>query len=154
MKGTGMIQRFFLAVTILLFTAMNASMALAQMVSVKGAKVNMRSGPGKNHAILWELGRGYPLLIFGQEGNWLKVKDFEGDTGWIYKTLISDKPHLIVKKKRINLRSGPGTKYKIVGQANYGVVLATLGQPTKGWVKVKHDNGLSGWTKRDLLWGW
>jgi uncharacterized protein YgiM (DUF1202 family) len=23
-----------------------------------------------------------------------------------------------------------------------------------GWVKVRHEKGLTGWVKRDLPWGW
>lgn len=92
-----------------------------------------------------------------QKGNWIKVKDFENDSGWVYKDYVSSKPHMIVKvnkgkKKKINLRSGPGVKYKIVGKAYYGVVFETLEQK-KGWAKIKHESGLTGWIKRSLLWG-
>jgi uncharacterized protein YgiM (DUF1202 family) len=54
---------------------------------------------------------------------------------------------------KINIRSGPGAKYKIVGKAEYGVVFETLVRQ-KGWVKVRHETGLTGWVKRSLLWGW
>lgn len=145
-----MVKRFFLGIFIVLVCA---SFAHGEMVSIKGKKVNMRSGPGKKYSVLWELGSGFPLMIKETRGNWIKVSDFEGDTGWIYKKLASKKPHLIVKKKMVNIRSGPGEKYKIVGKANYGVVLRTL-KRGKGWVKVKHENGLTGWVQRSLVWGW
>ncbi len=145
-----MMYRFLLA---LIFTFVFSTAAYAEMVSVARGKVNMRSGPGKKYAILWELGLGFPLKVVSKKGNWIKVADFENDQGWIYRKLVTKKAHLIVKKERINIRSGPGTKYKIVGKANYGVVLRTLNRK-KGWVKIKHENGLTGWTKRDLLWGW
>ena len=136
-----------------LFVFLSFSVGHAEMVSIGGKKVNMRSGPGKKYTVLWELGIGYPLRVIGTKGNWYKVKDFEGDSGWIYKKLISKKSHLIVKKKRINIRSGPGRNKKIIGKANYGVVFKTLKRKS-GWVKVRHENGLEGWVKRDLLWGW
>lgn len=128
------------------------------MVSVAGEKVNLRKGPSTQYPVIWELGKGFPLRIVRSQGSWLKVSDFEGDVGWIYKDLVSRKPHLIVKtfknsKARINIRSGPGTKYEIVGKAEYGVVFETL-QRGSGWVKVRHETGLSGWVKRSLLWGW
>ena len=128
------------------------------MVSVAGEKVNLRKGPSTQYPIVWELGKGFPLRVVGSKGNWLKVSDFESDVGWIYKKLVSRKPHLIVKsnknsKARINIRSGPGTKYKVVGKAEYGVVFETL-QRGNGWVKVRHETGLTGWVKRSLLWGW
>lgn len=145
--------RFTRITLMVLFFLFSAAAAQAEMVSVAGPKVNMRSGPGKNHAVLWELGNGFPLKVIGRQGNWLKVEDFEKDTGWIYKSLVNRKPHLIVKKERVNIRSGPGTKYRIVGQANYGVVLKTM-KTGKGWVKIQHENGLSGWVERSLVWGW
>lgn len=123
------------------------------MVSVNADNVNMRSGPDDKYAVLWELGSGFPLKVLDKQGNWVKVEDFEGDSGWIYKTLVDHEPHLIVKRRRVNMRSGPGESYRVVGQANYGVVFKTL-EVKEGWAKVKHENGLVGWISRSLLWGW
>ena len=128
------------------------------MVSVSGEKVNLRKGPSTRYPIIWELGKGFPLKVVGSKGSWYKVSDFENDVGWIYKNLVSRKPHLIVKvnknsKEQINIRSGPGTAYQVVGKAQYGVVFETL-QRKSGWVKVRHETGFTGWIKRSLLWGW
>ncbi len=128
------------------------------MVSVSGEKVNLRKGPSTSDPIIWELGKGFPLKVVGSKGSWYKVSDFENDVGWIYKNLVSKKPHLIVKvnknsKDQINIRSGPGTAYQVVGKAQYGVVFETL-QRKSGWVKVRHETGFTGWIKRSLLWGW
>lgn len=145
-------RRFLLATALVLFTTSAASASI-RMVSVSGDKVNMRSGPGTSYAIIWELGKGYPLRVIDSRGEWLKVVDFENDEGWISSSLVGRVPHLIVKKNRINLRSGPGTRYRIVGKANYGVVFKTL-ESKGGWVKVEHENGVNGWIERSLLWGW
>ena len=128
------------------------------MVSVAGEKVNLRKGPSTQYPIIWELGKGFPLRVLARQGNWIKVSDFESDVGWVYNDLVSKKPHLIVKinkdtKARVNIRSGPGTKYKVVGKAEYGVVFETL-KRGDGWVKVRHESGMTGWIKRSLLWGW
>jgi SH3-like domain-containing protein len=149
-------KRLIVGITVLVL--FSASVVSAEMISVAGVKVNMRSGPGTKYDILWELGRGFPLKVVAKKGRWLKVTDFENDVGWIYRKLTSRSPHLIVKvhkdkKKKINIRNGPGPEYKVVGQAYYGVVFKTL-KRGRGWVKVKHENGLTGWVKRSLLWGW
>lgn len=143
-------KRLVMAMVITFFWA---ALAQAEMVSVAGETVNMRSGPGEKYSIIWELGEGFPLKVETKKGKWLKVSDFEGDDGWIYGDLVARKPHLIVKNKRVNVRSGPSGNNKIVGQANYGVVFKTLKQEN-GWAKVKHENGLTGWVQRSLLWGW
>jgi SH3-like domain-containing protein len=143
-------------IILLLFSA---NVVRAEMISIAGAKVNMRSGPGTKYDILWELGRGFPLKVVEKKGPWLKVTDFENDVGWVYRKLTSRSAHLIVKvhkdkKKKVNIRNGPGTKYKVIGQAYYGVVFKTLKRGSGGWVKVRHENGLTGWVQRSLLWGW
>ena len=152
-------KTFLVAFLLLLATwAFCGQAAAITMVSVAGAKVNLRKGPSTKYPIIWELGKGFPLRIIGSQGNWYKVSDFESDVGWIYKDLVSKKPHLIVKvnrnsNARINIRSGPGTEYEVVGKAEYGVVFETL-ERGEGWVKVRHETGLTGWIERSLLWGW
>lgn len=131
---------------------------MAEMLSVNGDNINIRSGPGKQYRIRWEYGDGFPLMILKKKGKWVQVKDFEGDSGWVYKNLLVDKPRMIVKanrnqNKNINIRKGPGTKNKIIGKAYYGVVFTTVEQRS-GWVKIRHESGLEGWVKRSLLWGY
>ena len=147
-----------LITALLIILLLSTAEARAEMVSIASLKVNLRSGPGTKHGVLWELGQGYPLHVIGRKGNWLKVTDFEHDSGWVYRKLTDSSPHMIVKvfkekKGKINIRSGPGTTYKIIGQAYYGVVFKTV-ERGRNWVKVQHENGLTGWVKRSLLWGW
>lgn len=129
----------------------------AEMVSVSGDDVNLRSGPGTTYTVKWRYGSGFPLRVLEKKGEWLKVEDFESDTGWLHRSLVEDSGHMIVKvnkdsDNRINIRSGPGTQFKIVGMAHYGVVFKTIKQQ-QGWAHVRHESGLEGWIKRTLLWG-
>lgn len=140
--------------TFLLGTALTVN---AKTMSVKGENVNLRSGPGTSYSVKWEYGSGFPLKILDKKGDWIKVSDFEKDTGWIHKSLVNDKQFVIVdvhrnSKKKINIRSGPTTKDKIVGQAYYGVVFERV-EMKSGWSKVRHETGLEGWIKDTLLWG-
>ncbi len=152
-----MMKKILLVVSFFLLISALSSAALAQMVSVVGDNVNLRSGPGTKYSVKWKYGSGFPLKVVQEKDNWVQVEDFEGDRGWLYKKLTSDSGHMIVKvykneNNKINIRSGPGTKYKIVGKAYYGVVFKTIKQQN-GWALVKHDSGLEGWIKRSLLWG-
>ncbi|HFQ81843.1 MAG TPA: peptide-binding protein [Desulfobacterales bacterium] len=141
------------SLTFILIFCLCAAAVQARMLSVTGGKVNLRTGPGNKYAVRWEYGRGFPVRVLKRRGNWYKVKDFEGDSGWIYRKLLSSRPHVIVKRKVVNIRTGPGSRYRLLGKANYGVVFLTLGKK-RGWIKVKHAHGLIGWIRRDLLWGW
>lgn len=130
----------------------------AKMLTINGDKVNLRTGPGKNYSVKWEYGSGFPLKVVGKSGKWIKVKDFEGDTGWVHNSLLQNNPQMIVKvnkgqDEKINIRNKPGTKNRIIGKAYYGVVFETLSNKSN-WVKVKHESGLTGWIKRSLLWGY
>jgi SH3-like domain-containing protein len=150
-------KRISLLLVFLILLLFIPAAVTAKMVSVDGDNVNLRSGPGTKYSVKWKYGSGFPLRVLQEQGNWLKVEDFEGDTGWLFKKLTSRTGHMIVKvhknqDTKINIRSGPGTKYKIVGKAYYGVVFKPIKQQN-GWAHVKHDTGLEGWIKRSLLWG-
>ena len=152
-----MIKKTTIIFIILFILIFSATATLAKMVSVVGDNVNLRSGPGTKYSVKWKYGSGFPLKVVQEKEGWLKVEDFEGDTGWLYQKLTSRTGHMIVKvhkneNKKVNIRSGPGTKYKVVGKAYYGVVFKTIKQQN-GWAQVKHDSGLEGWIKRSLLWG-
>ncbi|MBN9411822.1 MAG: SH3 domain-containing protein [Burkholderiales bacterium] len=145
-----------------LLTALAASTLLAlaatgaqarDMVAISKDGVNMRTGAGTQHAVSWELSKGYPLQVTGRRGDWLRVKDFENDTGWVHRPLTNKQAHHIVKSNVANIRSGPSTNTRVLGRAERGEVLRTL-EKRPQWVKVQQDGGVSGWVSRPLLWGW
>lgn len=141
-------------VTVALVLLLSTGGAFAQsMVSVKSQTLNMREGPGTRHPVIWQLSRGYPLQVVSRQADWLKVKDFEGDSGWVSRSLTAATPHHVVKASKANLRSGPGTKYRVKGSMAYGETLRTL-QKQRQWVKVRHESLGEGWVSRQLLWGW
>lgn len=139
--------------------ALTSPMTLAQtssstsMVSVKGNVLNMRSGPSTHKEVLWELKKGYPLQVQKRQGRWLKVRDFEGDSGWIARSLTGRTPHHIVTAKVANVRSSPTTQGRIVGKAEYGELVRTR-EKRAGWVRVERKDGPNGWISKKLLWGW
>ncbi len=149
-------RRMIFFATVTLFLCIQGT-ALAEMVSIAGEDINMRSGPGTQNEVVWKVGSGFPLEILKRSGEWLQVQDFEGSTGWVHKKVTQKAPHMIVKANKgtdnkINVRSEPTTKSKIVAKANYGVVFKTLDKKN-GWVKVEHGQGVTGWVEGSLLWG-
>ncbi len=133
------------------------STAFAEMVAIKGNNVNMRSGPGHKHEVLWKMGDGFPLQVIKKSGDWLRVRDFEGSEGWVNKSVISKDAHAVVKANKgsdrnVNIRKEPNTKSQVVATAIYGVVFRVLARKD-GWVQIQHENGVKGWIRQDLLWG-
>lgn len=145
---------FVLLILILFFYA---PVVQAEKLSIKGDNVHLRTGPGKDFKVKWEYGSGFPVEILEKKGDWLKIKDFENDTGWVHKSFLTKTFHTIVKAnknsdKTINIRKDPGSNGKIVGMAYYGVVFKVLSNKS-GWVEVEHETGLTGWVSSNLLWG-
>lgn len=132
---------------------MLASPALsAEYVSVVKDGVNVRTAPSTDAPVLMELFQGYPLMVQGKEGDWLKVTDYENDTGYIHSTLVSKGNSVIVNaKKSANMRSEPNATAPVVADVERGVVLTKVSSQDD-WVKVKHSGGTVGWIFQPLLW--
>lgn len=79
-----------------------------QYASLKRSEVYVRSGPGTRYPILWVFQRkGWPIAILNKYDNWFKIKDVEGEEGWVYVGMVSHqetalinsgKPALLSKK--------------------------------------------------------
>lgn len=145
-------QSLAIAATSILLLQAGVSHAQS-MVSVNTNTLNMREAPSTGSPVMWKLSRGYPLQVVERKGNWLKVRDFEGDDGWVSRSLTARKPYHVVKSKVANLRSGPGTGYRVKGKLEYGETVRTISKQGS-WVKVKHDSLGQGWVAKRLLWGW
>jgi SH3-like domain-containing protein len=131
---------------------MTAGPVLARRLAVQVDKANIRSGPGTNHEVLWSVGKYYPVDTLQESGSWYKIRDFEDDEGWIFRSLLGAVPALIVKAPLVNVREGPGTKTKVLFQAEKGVSFKRLEK--KGlWYKVEHADGEVGWVHKSLVWG-
>ncbi|HSO08619.1 MAG TPA: SH3 domain-containing protein [Desulfoprunum sp.] len=135
-----------------LCTMLAAPAMAAEYVSVVKDGVNVRTAPNTDAPILMELFQGYPLLVQGKEGVWLKVTDYENDTGYIHSSLVKKGDTVIVNaKKSANMRSEPNTTAPVVADVERGVVLTKLSAQDK-WVKVKHSGGTVGWISQPLVW--
>lgn len=131
---------------------LSSNVIAAEFVSVKKDNVNVRTGPGTDNPVSMELFEGYPLKIVKKQGEWFKVSDFENDTGWIHKNLVTKGDTVIINaKKSVNMRSGPSTKDSVVADIERGVVLTKISRKGK-WTQVRHSSGTVGWVYNPLLW--
>ncbi len=124
-----------------------------ELVSIRVQAGNWRAAPGMSGEVLWQLAHGYPLEVLERQGRWLRVRDFEGDEGWVAASITGPQPHHVVRVRAARLRQGPGDVYPEVGSAVYGQVLQTELR-ADDWVRVRQPQGRTAWVARDLLWGW
>ena len=119
--------------------------------------VNVRSGPGTSYAKIGKATKGSTYTVTGKSGSWYKIK-YSGRTAYIYAYYVkivsggdtgdntnsgSETGQIVNCKYRVNVRSGPSTRYKKIGTAPKGDVYTILG--TSGsWYKIKY-NGRTGY---------
>lgn len=139
---------------VLLSVVVFSSQVLAVTKSVGKENVNVRSGPSLQDPILFKATLGYPLEVQKEQGKWAYCIDWEGDSGWVYKPLLSDTQTVIVMVEKANVRSSAGTNHAVRASVNKGEIYRLLER--KGdWVRIGYyANGEPlGWVRKDLLFG-
>ncbi|MFC1867065.1 SH3 domain-containing protein [Thermodesulfobacteriota bacterium] len=149
-RTVSFLRRYIFIIVILSVTCASTASA-GERYAVTGKIANIRSGPGTRHEILCTAEQYYPIEIIKKSGNWYKVEDFEGDIGWIHKSLIKKIKTVITIKSKCNIRSGPGTKYPIVLISKNGVPFKVIKRKNK-WIHVRHSEGHEGWIHKSLVW--
>ena len=141
-----------LALAGLIFFGLSSSCFATEYVSVKKDDVNIRSGPSTNDPVIMEVSRGFPLQVQEKKGSWLRVTDFEKDSGWISKDLTDNtQTVIVVAQSSANMRQEPNTKSAKIADVEREVVFELINK--KGnWRHVKHSNGTSGWLHKSLVW--
>ncbi|MBF0378273.1 MAG: SH3 domain-containing protein [Desulfamplus sp.] len=51
-------------------------------------KCNVRKGPGQDQPLAFTVERGVPFKVLENKGEWVKVQHADGETGWIFKSLL------------------------------------------------------------------
>ncbi len=124
---------------------------MAERLTVAVDVANIRSGPGTKYDILWKIGKYHPLNILEKSGSWYHFKDFEGDEGWIHRSLIQKIPAVITRINKCNIRSGPSTGFEILFEVEKGIPFKILKR--KGnWIRIEHSDGDKGWIHKSLVW--
>ncbi|KJR41178.1 protein of unknown function DUF1058 [Candidatus Magnetoovum chiemensis] len=131
---------------------LTANSAYPLCVSKKEA--NLRSAPDANAQKTWEVYFYMPFEKIGEKGEWYNVKDVDGDTHWINKSVVSsDFKCAVVSKPFANIRTEPKTSapkapLKKVDKY-YSFKVAEIKDK---WVKVEDELGNKGWISKNLLW--
>jgi len=128
-----------------------SSTALAERMTVNVPMANVRSGPGNENAVLWKLEKYHPVDVLKKQDVWYYFQDFEGDKGWIHKSLLTSEPSVIVVKDRCNIRSNPDTGSAIVFTVERGVPFKVV-KKEGDWISVVHADGDKGWIYKSLVW--
>jgi SH3-like domain-containing protein len=123
----------------------------AERMAVSATDANVRSGPGPTHDVLWKVEKYHPIEVVEVSGPWLRFRDFEGDAGWIHKSLVDKTQTVIVRQNGAQLRSGPGTDQPVLIKLVKGVPFKVLKREGR-WIQLEHADGDKGWIHDSLVW--
>jgi SH3-like domain-containing protein len=123
----------------------------AERMAVSATDANIRSGPGANQEVLWKVEKFYPIEVIETSGVWLRFKDYEGDSGWIHKTLVDKTPTVVTKQNGCQLRAGPGTEQPVLIKIDKGIPFKMLKREGR-WIQVEHADGDKGWLHDSVVW--
>lgn len=126
---------------------------LPRFVSLRGEGANARRGTNLDQRVDWEfVRRGMPLEVTAEYGNWRRVRDFEGQGGWVHQALLSGtRTAVIVAAGPVELRDAPEPGSRVVAVAEPGVI-GRLAACQGAWCELS-AGGSQGWLPRATLWG-
>ena len=137
--GTGYISASYFSVDSAVMAAQTASGSIGTIVNCTNG-VNVRSGPGTGYSILGTAPKSAVYSVLGTSGSWVKIS-FGAKTGYVSSSYIkvsagsatapapsSQTATIVNCTSGVNVRSGPGTKYAIIGSAPKGMTYPLKGQ--------------------------
>ncbi len=136
--------RIFAPAAIVLLMPVSIVMGNTAIRSV--ASVNVRSGPSTSYAILGKVpAAGQTYVAVAKSGSWWKIS-FDGRAGWThgdYWKGLSGVSGVKVTTSVLNVRSGAGTGYAILGKVYSGQIYYS-GASSGGWYQI-YWGGRTAW---------
>ncbi|WP_274423781.1 SH3 domain-containing protein [Chelativorans sp. YIM 93263] len=135
-----------------------SGLPLPRFVSLKSSRVNMRVGPGTKYAVKWMYVRsGLPLEIIQEYDNWRRVRDAEGEEGWIHHTLLSGRrtgvvaPWFDADSTSLPLLRSASEGARVVAQVDPGAI-GEVTQCDGQWCRMRFGE-TTGWIVQSSIWG-
>lgn len=133
-------------------TGRGTGLPVPRFVSLGAERVNVRFGPGRQYPINWVFNRrGLPLEIIDEFDTWRKIRDHEGEEGWVHSSLLSSRRTVMIFETVREVRRTPEPESRIVLRAEPGVI-GLLFDCEVEWCRIEID-GRRGWLRRDEFWG-
>jgi SH3-like domain-containing protein len=130
-----------------------SGLPLPRFASLRASDVNMRTGPGTRYPIEWVLTRqGMPVEITAEYEVWRRVRDPDGDEGWVHKNALSGRRAALVTGKGVHeLRDDDNDQAPLVAHLTESATGRIL-KCEKDWCKLDFS-GHRGWLKKSEFWG-
>jgi len=138
--------------SILLFLPKSFANESKKFLSLKNNEVNLRQGPSFEYPIKFIYIKKYlPVEVLDKSETWIKIRDFENNSGWVHTSQLSKKKSAICKKKNSVLYKKPTVFSKPLAILEIGRLVLVKKCKLK-WCKISSGN-FSGWIYKNSLWG-
>lgn len=121
--------------------------------TVGAAPVVLYDAPSTKGGKLFVVPRGAPLEVVLAYGDWLKVRDVNGEMAWTEAKGLTAKRNVIARVANLKVRATPDDGAAAVFTADKGVLMEVTEVASGGWIKVRHRDGLVGYVKNAEIWG-
>jgi SH3-like domain-containing protein len=130
-----------------------SGLPVPRFVSLRSEKVFVRSGPALRYPIKWIYQKEtLPVEVIQEFDTWRKIRDFDGDEGWVHQSLLAGKRTVLIKAEApIDLYKASGRTDRLVARLEPDVI-ALLLRCEKAFCEVE-AGGFRGWAERKYLWG-
>ncbi|NHZ77902.1 SH3 domain-containing protein [Massilia sp. CCM 8695] len=97
--------------------------------------------------------RGMPVEVVLTYGEWVRVRDANGDLAWAEAKSLSARRNVVVRTANAKVRGGADSDASLLMTADKGVLLELIDAQTSSWIKVKHRDGITGYIRATDVWG-
>jgi SH3-like domain-containing protein len=133
-----------------------SGLPVPRFVSLKAEKVNVRRGPSSDHPVAWVFQRkGLPVEIVAEFENWRRIRDSEGEEGWILQSMLAGKRTAVVAPWRgqqmTELHSAANKASSVQAQLAAGA-MGDVANCDGKWCEIS-AGGYEGYVEQEMLWG-
>lgn len=121
--------------------------------SVGPAPVILYDTPSSKGARMYVAPQGMPLQVLSSYGDWVKVRDANGDLAWTPAKGLSARRNLVVRTPGAKVFAGPEESSQVLMTADKGVVLELVDPTALTWIRVRHRDGIDGYVRANDVWG-
>lgn len=143
----------FLFAAIPVNAASNSGLPIPRFVALKSEETNVRTGPGTRYPIQWIYRRLHmPVEVIEEFDLWRKVRDADGTSGWVHKTMVVGGRYAMITGKDTRVvRIDADARSKAILKTEPSVIADVL-ECAKDWCRIQLS-GRKGWIEKQYLWG-
>ncbi|NMA96958.1 MAG: hypothetical protein GX970_02425 [Phyllobacteriaceae bacterium] len=139
-----------------------SGLPLPRFVTTRSNPINVRVGPGTRYDIAWNyLVSGIPVEIIQEFDTWRKIRDAEGDEGWVHQSLLAGAragyAAPIMANGEVGMHAQANENSALRARLAAGAKVS-IKECTGTWCDVSAGQpgeraSYSGWVRQEELWG-